>query len=222
MSNFLGRFSRDRRDLDEDRAVHWLVLAAGIASMTAALDRGDLDEVARQGALAGPRVVEDALASRDRTAQLAGIVAAPAVEDGVELLPALARIAGGADRRTAIPAARAALAIARGFGRHERPDDLAPDDVEARRASFADLARSPEHLVEARVLALETAHALAAGGELGFDLPAAIADPDPDVALAAAAIACADHRTELAPIAERARSLAKDRAAARDVVACLD
>jgi hypothetical protein len=200
--------------------VHWLVLVAGIASMTAALDRGDLDEVARQGALAGPTIVEQALASHDRVAQLAAIVAAPAVEDRVELLPALARVAGTTDRRTAIPAARAALAIARGFGQHELPDDIAPDDVESWRASFEALARSGAHLVETRVLALETAHALARD-QLGFDLAVLLRDPDPDVALAAAVIACVDHKAEVAAIADRIHALTKDRVTARDVEACL-
>ena len=45
--------------------------------MTAAIERGDLDEAARQGALAGPGVVEQALRSNVRETVLAGIVAAP-------------------------------------------------------------------------------------------------------------------------------------------------
>lgn len=200
--------------------MHWLALIAGIGSMTAALDRGDLDEVARQGALAGPATVEQALGSHDREAQLAGIVAAPAVEDRAELLPALARIAGGADRRTAIPAAHAALTIARGLGEHDLPDDLAEGDVELWRARFEAIARSSHALVESRVIALDVAHALARD-QLGFDLAALIADPDPDIALAAAAIACADHKSELAAFRDRAHALAKDRATARDVEACL-
>ncbi|MBA3542469.1 MAG: hypothetical protein H0T79_22835, partial [Deltaproteobacteria bacterium] len=84
-----------------------LALIAGLASMRAAIERGDLDEAARQGAMAGPVIVERALASRDRTTQLAGIVAATEVEDRAELLPALATLASGPDRRTAIPAGRA-------------------------------------------------------------------------------------------------------------------
>src|SRR5690349_13673504 len=103
-----------------------LVAAAGIASMTAAMSRGDIDEAARQGALAGPVVVEKALHSANRATRLAGIAAAPAVADRAELLPALADAAAGPDRRTAIPAARAALAIANELVAHELPDDLAP------------------------------------------------------------------------------------------------
>ena len=200
--------------------MHWLVLVAGIASMTAALDRGDLDEVARQGALAGPAVVEQALGAHDRQAQLAGIVAAPAVEDRAELLPALARIVAGTDRRTSIPAARAARAIAVAFAAHDRPDDIAAADVELWRASFEAIARSNRSLVESRMLALEVAHALA-GDQLGFDLAALINDADADVALAAASIACAEHKSELAAFADRAHALAKDHALARDVEACL-
>ena len=45
----------------------WVLVAlAGIASMKAAMERGDLTEAARQGALAGPAIVERALASPDR------------------------------------------------------------------------------------------------------------------------------------------------------------
>jgi hypothetical protein len=79
------------------------LVIAGIASMKAAIDRGDLDDAARQGRLAGPAIVERAIASADRATRLAGIVAAPVVDDRAELLPALARAASGPDRRTAIP-----------------------------------------------------------------------------------------------------------------------
>jgi hypothetical protein len=196
--------------------VHVLTLAAAIASMTAAFERGDLDEAARQGALAGPAIVERALASPIRATRLAAIVAAPAVEDSVELLPALARVAAGADRRTSIPAARAARTIALAFAKHELADDLAPDDVQSWRSEFETIARAADHAVEVRVAALETANALG-----GFDL-AVLADPDPDVALAAAQLACVAHRTEVAAaFGDRLHELAKDHAAARDVEACL-
>jgi len=156
---------------------------AGIASMTAAIDRGDVDEAARQGVLAGPAVVERALDSKVRSTRLAGIAAAPAVEDRAELLPALARAAADADRRTAIPAVLAARAIARELAaRDALPDDLAPADVEAWRAEFEKLARDRDRLVEVRVAALATAEALG-----GFDASALAADPDPDVREAAAA-----------------------------------
>ena len=164
-----------------------LWLAAGVTSMTAAFDRGDLDEVARQGEVAGPVVVEHALGSKVRSTVLAAIVAAPAVEDRAELLPALAHLAEGADRRTSVPAARAARAIAQYLARHELADDLAPDDVASWRASFEAIARR-EHPIEVRVAALETAAALAHvldPADLGFDLAAALADRDPALRITA-------------------------------------
>ena len=151
-----------------------LILAAGITSMTAALDRGDIDEAARQGALAGPAVVEKALVAASRTTRLAAIAAAPITEDRAELLPDLADVAAGPDRRTAIPAARAAVKIATELSQHDKPDDLAAEDVAAWRARFESIARNADHFVEVRIAALDTAQALG-----GFDLPAALADPDP-------------------------------------------
>jgi hypothetical protein len=159
------------------------IAAAGIASMTTAYQRGDLDEAARQGALAGPVVVEKALDSPTRATQLAAIVAAPAVEDRAELLPALARVAAGPDRRVAIPAAHAALVIATDLARHELADDLAPDDIQTWRAAFEVIAHGA-HPIEVRVLALDTCHALAQvldPGALGFELDAAMKDPDPAI-----------------------------------------
>lgn len=159
-------------------------------SMVAALARGDLDETARQGAIAGPAAVEKALAAPDRMTVLAGIVAAPAVEDRAELLADLARVAAGPDRRTAIPAARAALAIAKGIAAHELPDDLAPADIDDWRATFAQLAGARDHFVEVRVAALGTANALAHVADpsaLGFDA-SLLADPDPVVAAEATSL----------------------------------
>ena len=151
-----------------------LWLAAGIASMTAALERGDVEESARQGALAGPAVVEQALHSRVRTTQLAAILAAPTTVDRAELLVPLADVAAGPDRRTAIPAARAARRIAIELSRHDLPDDLAAGDVDSWRARFEAIAKDGDHFVEVRVLALETADALG-----GYDHAAFAADPDP-------------------------------------------
>jgi hypothetical protein len=153
-------------------------------SMVAALARGDLDEVARQGAIAGPAAVEKSLAGPGRDSVLAGIVAAPAVEDRAELLPALARVAAGPDRRTAIPAARAARTIAAELAAHELPDDLAPGDVDDWRARFAELALARDHFVEVRIAALDAASSLAHVNDpaaLGFDA-ALLTDPDPLVA----------------------------------------
>lgn len=155
-----------------------VVAAAGLASMRAAIDRGDVDEAARQGMLAGPTVVEAALHEPDRPAQLAAIAAAPHVTSAIELLDALAEVAAGPDRRVAIPAARAAVEIARAFGRHDRPDDIAPDDVATWRRRWAELAGDRDRWIELRVLAADTAAALDRTGS-GVDLATALADPDP-------------------------------------------
>jgi len=166
----------------------FLGAAAGIASMTAAVERGDLDEAARQGALAGPGVVEQALRSNVRETVLAGIVAAPAVEDRAELLVPLAKVARGGDRRTAIPAARAARAIAEQLAKKDLPDDLASDDVQAWRATYEHLALEKGRAIEVRVAALETAATLEHVGDptaLGFDLAKVMADPDPALRVAA-------------------------------------
>lgn len=128
-----------------------------LATMKAALEKGDLDEAARQGVLAGPAVIEAALASPDRTTVLAGIAAAPRVEARAELLESLARIARGPDRRTALPAARAAVSIAREMTRHEPADDIADADIVAWRDRFADIALDRTRWVELRVLAIDAA-----------------------------------------------------------------
>ena len=159
--------------------------------MTAAVDRGDLEEAARQGALAGPAVVERALSSRVRTTVLAGIAAAPTVEDHAELLPTLARVAAGHDRRTAVPAGRAARTIAEALAKRELPDDLAADDVQGWRSSFEQLALNRGAPIEVRVAALETAAALEHAidpHELGFDLGRALGDADPALRIAALAL----------------------------------
>jgi hypothetical protein len=168
--------------------LHVVVLgASGIAAMRAALEHGDLDEAARRGALAGPTVVERALADGRRTTRLAAIAAAPLVEDRAELLEPLARAAGGPDRRTAIPAAGAARAIARELARQGRPDDLAQDDLATWRGAWAGLAMRTDRWIELRLLALDTAAALDPTG-IGVDLGAALHDPDPAFRRAAATI----------------------------------
>jgi len=157
----------------------WVLVAlASIASMKAAMERGDLTEAARQGALAGPTVVERALASPDRMVRLAAIAAAPLTEDRAELLAPLARAAAGPDRRTAIPAALAAAAIAHDLMQHERPDDIAPDDIATWRATFSQLALQTDRWIELRLAALETAAELDPAGTR-IDLAVALADPDP-------------------------------------------
>jgi trehalose/maltose hydrolase-like predicted phosphorylase len=86
--------------------------------------------------MAGPAVVEQALRSNVRETTLAGIVAAPACEDRAELLVALAKVAGGGDRRTAIPAARAARTIAEQLAKKELADDIAAGDIQAWRDAY--------------------------------------------------------------------------------------
>ena len=160
--------------------------------MTGAFDRGDVDEASRQGSLAGPGTVENALApTQPRSTQLAAIASAPHVEDRAELLPALASLAGGSDRRTAIPAALAARTIARELAAHELPDDLGSDDVQTWRSLFEQIAAQRGRAIEVRVLALDTVTSLAATldpDSLGFDLGNALADPDPDFRAAAVAL----------------------------------
>jgi hypothetical protein len=168
----------------------WLeitVAAAGLASMRAALDRGDIDEASRQGVLAGPQVIEQGLAAPDRSARLAAIAAAPASTDRAELLEPLATVAGGGDRRIAIPAARAAREIARDFARRDLPDDIAAEDVASWRLQWSTLARDRERWIELRVLALDVAAALDPGGT-GVDLGVALGDPDPAFRRAAIAV----------------------------------
>ena len=184
----------------------WLHLvaigAAGIGSMKAAIDAGDLDEAGRQGVLAGPVVVEQALASPDRATRMAAIAAASATDDRIELLDGLAAAAAGPDRRTAIPAAHAgrtiARELARDVGRGELPDDVATADVLRWRDEWGYLAKDRTRWIEVRVLALDTAAALDAAahvsgstvtGGIGIDLATALADPDPAFRRAAVALA---------------------------------
>jgi hypothetical protein len=159
---------------------------ASIASMRAAMERGDVDEAARQGVLAGPVIIEAALAAPDRAARLAAIAAAPSSEGRAELLDALAVAASGGDRRVAIPAARAARTIARELAERELPDDIASADANAWRDRWAELAMRSDRWIELRVIALDTAAALdraatpmGATPGIGIAIDAALADRDP-------------------------------------------
>ena len=166
---------------------HLILAAASIATMRAAMEKGDVDEAARQGVLAGVAVVERALAAPDRPARLAAIAAAPSVEGREDLLDALAVAAAGPDRRIAIPAARAARTIALELADHELPDDIAPDDARAWRDEWSQLAQRADRWIDLRVLALDTAAALeraatpygAAPLSIGMPLETALADRDP-------------------------------------------
>ena len=74
--------------------------------------------------------------------------------------------------------------------KHELADDLAPDDIQTWRAAFEVIAHAP-HPIEVRVLALDTCHTLAHvldPAALGFDLDAAMKDPDPAIRAVAQAL----------------------------------
>jgi hypothetical protein len=190
---------------------------AGITSMTDAYVRGDVDEASRQGVLAGPAVVEQGLRSPVRTTQLAAIAGAPAVEAAPELLPALADVASGPDRRTAVPAAQAARQIARDLAKAELPDDLDADDVMTWRALFDQIAHNQTRFIEVRVLALDTVSSLAqtiAPSSVGFDLAGALGDRDP--AFRAAAVQLVPRPTPVAlraPLAKAVKDDADDKVA---------
>ncbi len=174
------------------------VVAGSLASMTAAIERGDVDDAARRGQLAGPTVVERAVAARDRSTRTAGIAAATAVEGRVELLDALASAASGPDRRTSLPAATAAAAIAAELERQAQRDALGDDhaaaDIVGWRDRWVAVALDQERPVDVRVRAVETAARLevvaialgadAAASRIGVPLAALAQEPDPDVRVA--------------------------------------
>jgi len=173
--------------------VGWLHLiaigAAGIASMKTAMEAGDIERAAHQGVLAGPLVVEQALGSADRATRLAGIAAAPATDNRIELLEPLAVAAAGPDRRSAIPAAHAGRTIARELARDvaqsDLPDDIAPEDVLRWRDAWGEIALDRTRWIEVRVLALDVAAALDASahlstaGSMAGPPPSAPAAPPP-------------------------------------------
>jgi len=163
----------------------FLGIVASITALTSAMERGDVDEAARQGALAGPAALEQALTNPSRATVLGAIAAAPSTEGRTDLLPALASLASSGDRRVAIPAALSARTIARELARSARdgraPDDLDPDDVASWRGLFSALAANQARFIEVRTLALDTLVELAdvSHDAIGFDVSAALADPDP-------------------------------------------
>jgi hypothetical protein len=180
--------------------------AVAAPSLRAAAERGDVDEVARQGVLAGPAVVERLLASPDRIDVLAAIVAAPEVTDAASLLLPLATVAGGRDRRTAVPAARAARAIARALARRAAPDpsdDVADDDHAAWQEAWHALARRDDRWIEVRLAALEVTVALAEARHLEPGLDADLADPDPALRRAAVELIAAPTPPALRPTLAR-------------------
>jgi hypothetical protein len=154
----------------------------------AAAARGDVDEAIRRGVIAGPAAIERRLASPDRLTALAAIAAAPAVADPLGLLPALAGVAGGRDRRTAVPAASAAGAIARTLARRAAPDpddDIPDDELAGWQAAWQALARRDDRWIELRVAALDVAAALAEVRHQPLVWTEVLADPDPALRRAA-------------------------------------
>ena len=184
---------------------------AGIATMTDAYERGDVDEASRQGVLAGPAIVEQAFDAPARATVLAAIASAPHVDARPELLPGLAELASSADRRVAIPAALAARTIARELAMHDLPDDIGSDDVMTWRALFDQVAHAKPRFIEVRVFALDTVSSLAqtlTPSTTGFDLAGALADPDP--AFRAAAVALVPRPTPEALRAPLANAVKND------------
>ena len=105
----------------------------------------------RQGALAGPAVVEQALAAQSRTTRLAAIAAAP-LDRGPRRAAARARRPRRRPRSADRDPRRARRAHdrARARGRTSSPDDLAADDFAGWRALFESIAESPDRFVEVR------------------------------------------------------------------------
>ncbi|MGE0866934.1 MAG: hypothetical protein AB7P03_00110 [Kofleriaceae bacterium] len=208
MAKILRDIERELQDLLVSWA-HIALAAAGIATMRAAVDRGDLDEAGRQGAIAGAKVVEQALVSSERKVRLAGAAAAPAVNGRIALLDALANAAAGPDRRTAIPAAYAARTIARqlacaqggacvgGDPQDLGGDDIADDDLQRWRATWFAIALRADRWIELRTLALDVVATLA---PTGIDVSRALTDDDPAFRSAAIAVTPAPVPAAMQPL----------------------
>ncbi|HTJ40470.1 MAG TPA: hypothetical protein VL463_00180 [Kofleriaceae bacterium] len=176
------------------------MLWALILPVVAAFDRGDHDEVAREGAKLGAAGLAPLLRS-DRAD--AAIEAAASAPDGYELLVDLAAVAGGWDRARAAPAARVAAHIADAMD-DATERDLPDDALAAAQDAWAAIARAPDRWADVRVHALEVAAhvARARHAGLGYDLAAFLHDPDPEVRRAAIELVPAPLPADLlAPIA---------------------
>ncbi|MCB9559751.1 MAG: hypothetical protein H6709_12740 [Kofleriaceae bacterium] len=174
------------------------VLSGPATGVVGAHDRGDLDEVGRRARAAGAAAVAELLRDDDRAHVVAGIAAAPLVPDAWELLDELAVWAGGWDRSLAAPAALAAVRIARDFdGDAAIAHEVADDVLAFAHGAWLAVAARPDRWADVRVHALETAAHLAAtrgatadeDPGAGYDLPAYLADADPEVRRAAAELA---------------------------------
>jgi hypothetical protein len=177
-----GRLAR--ADARSTTAVH-----ARMGPVVAAMQRGDLDEVARLGGQVGSAALATALVAPDRTEALTA-VAVVAARRELWALPWLAALAGGPDRRRALAAVDAALQI------------VSVLDVESAAAADLDsgatgqwqdqwlaLAQRRRRWIDVRVASLEVAARLGRGSaEAGAPNPLApggpawaamLADPDP-------------------------------------------
>lgn len=164
------------------------------AAAVAAFRRGDLDETTRLFHRAGRDAVAAALTAADRTAALA---AAWATETRAEPwpLPLLAGAAASADRRRALAATRAALAISTRLD----PELAAAEDLDGAtlaswQADWLAQARRATGWIDVRSDSLEVAALLGqVARSLGAPVPApgeaemlgALADPDPAIRRAA-------------------------------------
>jgi hypothetical protein len=171
-----------------------VLVGAGATELTAAEQRGDLDEVARLAGEAGAAGIGPMLASPDRAIALAGIEAAPAAPDAWELLADLAKLAGGWDRSLAEPAAITAQRIAQALDTDDAIAGDIPDDaLEARQAAWSTLAGRVDRWGDVRVLALDVTAHLAATRRAtadsnpapGYELATVLGDADPEVRRAA-------------------------------------
>jgi hypothetical protein len=168
-----------------------LAVVAGLAALVAAYQRGDRTKIEQIGASERAAGISLALASEHRTAQLAGIAAAPAAEDAWFLLLPLARLAGAPDRRVAAGAARAAVVTAREFDHDRRLELEVPEDlINDRFAAWTRLLHDPGRWADIRVHALATAIALAqsltgVASRPSVDLLAVITDSEPELRRAA-------------------------------------
>lgn len=167
--------------------------ASAWADLGASYRAGDVAGLRRAGA-ADHGGLAAALVSPDAATVLGAIVAAEAAPDPWELLVPLAAVAGGWDRRTAAPAARAAARIARAVdGDRAILDDVPDDRLEAAAIAWQALASRPDRWSDVRVHALEAATRLARARAATADpapddtagLLAATLDPDPQLRRAA-------------------------------------
>lgn len=167
------------------------------ARLADALLHGTPDDIAWVGREAGAAEVAAVIetAPPDPVATRAATIAAPTVDDAWTLLAPLAEQAAGWNRAAAVDATRAAAAIARTLdGDRAIADDIDDDQLAAIGARWLAIAAGVDRWPDVRVTALDIAARVARARKatadddpgLGYDLAAALADPDPAVRRAAA------------------------------------